>query len=225
MSRNALVFFGGWPGHYPQEIAQRYVASLEAADYQVDLSDGLECLDDDVQLRQYDLIVPCVTMAQLAPEREAALSQAIQQGSGIAAAHGSGDAFRGALTYAHILGGQFVSHPYVGEYTVRVTRPDHPLCADLPKSFAYDSEQYYLHTDPGNEVLLATDYDFDGKTIDMPVAWVKNWGKGKVFYCALGHKPSEYDAHPHVWNFIMAGAQWATRQPTERVLTKIDYSR
>ncbi|WP_269538882.1 ThuA domain-containing protein [Cerasicoccus fimbriatus] len=213
MPYKALVFHGGWEGHSPKEIAQRYVAALTEHGYDVTQCEGLDCLDDATQLASYDLIIPCVTMAELSHEREAALTNAVKNGTGLAAAHGSGDAFRGALNYCHMMGGQFVSHPYVGEYAVRVTQPEHPLTAGMPSTFAYDSEQYYLHVDPGNNVLLATDYQFDGNTINMPVAWTKNWGAGKVFYCALGHKPTEYDEHPHVWQFIVDGALWATRKP------------
>lgn len=211
MPQQVLIFYGGWDGHAPQEVANRFAESLKARGCDVELHVGVDCLDDEARLREFDLIIPCMTMAELSGEREAALSSAIQQGIGIAGAHGAGDAFRGALTYAHIMGGQFVSHPYVGEYNVRVAQPKHPLTEGMPKQFAYDSEQYYLHVDPGNEVLLATNYEFEGKTIDMPVAWIKTWGQGKVFYCALGHKPSEYDEHPYVWEFIINGALWAAR--------------
>jgi len=223
MSQKALIFHGGWPGHSPELVANRFKDSLQSHGYAVELREGVEFLDDDAAVREFDLLIPCITMAELSPEREATLSQVIQEGVGIAGAHGAGDAFRGALTYAQIMGGQFVSHPYVGEYTVRVTKPESPLVGDMPETFAYDSEQYYLHVDPGNEVLLATDYDFDGKTINMPVAWNKHWGQGSVFYCALGHNPDEYDVHPYVWDFIVKGALWAARKPKEPVLTKIDY--
>ncbi|WP_309397694.1 ThuA domain-containing protein [Cerasicoccus maritimus] len=210
MPRKALVFYGGWEGHQPANVAQRFTDALTRRGYEVSLQSGLDCLKDAEQLARYDLIVPCVTMAEITSEQEANLSQAVHGGVGLAAAHGSGDAFRAALTYVMMLGGQFVSHPHVGDYTVRITQPGHALTKGLPDSFPYDSEQYYLHVDPGNEVLLATDYLYEGKTIDMPVAWTKSWGVGNVFYCALGHDPKEYDDYPHVWKFIVDGAVWAS---------------
>ncbi|MBK1858523.1 ThuA domain-containing protein [Cerasicoccus arenae] len=213
MSQNALIFYGGWSGHSPDVIARRFADSLTGNDYDVELCEGLDCLDEAERLAEFDLIIPCVTMAELSAERESALTQAIHNGTGLAGTHGAGDAFRGALNYCHMMGGQFVSHPHVGDYTVRVTQAEHALTADLPQQFNYNSEQYYLHVDPGNDVLLATDYHYEGKTINMPVAWTKNWGIGKVFYCALGHKPEEYDEHLHVWNFIVDGALWAARKP------------
>ena len=55
---------------------------------------------------------------------------------------------------------------------------DHPLTVDLPNRFAYTSEQYYMHIDPGVNVLLETEYDLGTGTVAMPVAWTKRWGSG-----------------------------------------------
>jgi hypothetical protein len=47
----------------------------------------------------------------------------------------------------------------------------------------------------------------------MPVVWTKTWGKGRVFYSALGHDPSEFDAYPEVFAMALRGLQWAARRP------------
>jgi type 1 glutamine amidotransferase len=151
-------------------------------------------------------------MGELTPLQEKSLCEAVRSGVGLAGAHGGmGDAFRSSMTYNEMVGGRFVSHPYVGPYTVRVVQTGHPLAHDLAESFVYDSEQYYLHVDPGLNVILATDYDLGTGTVEMPVAWTRKWGNGRVFYCALGHSPKEYDECPSVWNFIISGIRWASR--------------
>lgn len=212
MAKKALIFHGGWDGHHPGMIADLFGKSLEARGFEVVKSDSLSCLDDSVQLQTFDLIVPCWTMGELSKEQEKNLCEAVGNGTGIAGAHGGmGDAFRNAMTYNEMVGGRFVSHPYVGPYTVRVVQLGHPLVHGLPEKFVYDSEQYYLHVDPGLNVLLSTDYDVGDGTVDMPVAWTRKWGKGKVFYCALGHQPKEYEDHPAVWEFIVSGTVWAAR--------------
>lgn len=212
MSKRALIFQGGWEGHFPADIAERFRQSLEAAGFSVTVADDLSCLDDVEALKQFDLIVPCWTMGTLSDEQESALCDAVLSGVGLAGAHGGmGDAFRAAAAYNFMVGGQFVGHPHVGSYTVVSTQPDHPLTAMLPERFIYDSEQYYLHVDPNINVLLETDYDIGQGTVPMPAAWTKSWGAGRVFYCALGHAPEEYDAHPYIWDFIIKGAGWASR--------------
>jgi type 1 glutamine amidotransferase len=212
MTKKALVFYGGWEGHFPDQIAKRFEASFAAQGFEVTLSDTLDCLNDLEALKEFDLIVPCWTMGELTDVQEAALCGAVKSGVGLAGAHGGmGDAFRAAAEYNYMVGGQFVSHPHVGEYVVRTIQPSHVLTQVLPAEFSYDSEQYYLHVDPQINILLETDYDQSGVTVPMPVAWTKDWGFGRVFYCSLGHDPQEYDTYPYVWDFIVAGASWASR--------------
>ena len=212
MAKKALVFFGGWEGHFPDQIAQRYKDSLDHLGFEVTVSDSLSCLDDVEALKQFDLIVPGWTMGELSEAQEAAICLAVKSGVGLAGAHGGmGDAFRAAAEYNFMVGGQFVGHPHVGDYTVRVLQKDHPLVQGLPLEFTYNSEQYYLHVDPTINVLVETDYTYEGVTVAMPVAWTRKWGSGNVFYCSLGHEPAEYDQHPYVWDFILAGAEWSSR--------------
>ena len=60
--------------------------------------------------------------------------------------------------YQFITGGQWVAHPgNIIDYTVDVVKPDDPIMQGI-KSFPYTSEQYYMHVDPGNEVLATTTF-------------------------------------------------------------------
>jgi type 1 glutamine amidotransferase len=109
------------------------------------------------------------------------------------------DAFRSSTEWQFLTGGQWVAHP--GDdgvrYTVKIDRGNpHPVTDGLP-DFEVVSEQYYLHTDPGNNVLATC--DFPNPTIDsrqstlvnpctMPTVWTKGYGRGRVFYTAIGHK-------------------------------------
>jgi type 1 glutamine amidotransferase len=45
----------------------------------------------------------------------------------------------------------------------------------------------------------------------MPVVWTKQWGRGRVFYSALGHKVSEFTRYPHVLDMTCRGLLWAGR--------------
>jgi type 1 glutamine amidotransferase len=82
------------------------------------------------------------------------------------------------------------------------------------KSFAYRSEQYYMHVDPSNEVLATTTFTgehaswIDGVT--MPVVWKRKHGKGRVFYSALGHVASEFQV-PEMATMLRRGINWAAR--------------
>jgi len=134
-----------------------------------------------------------------------------------------GDAFRDRPTFKFLAGSQFVAHPPgwpdrpVPEddfVTYRVDPvSDHEIVAGLTP-FEVRSEQYYLHVDPAIEVLATT--TFSGEHLPwlagvvMPVTYVKRWGRGRVFYCSVGHAIDEFSI-PEVGEMISRGLLWAAR--------------
>lgn len=199
MSKRALFLWGGWAGHEPQKCTERIAALIQDAGFSVEIVDSLDPLADPARLEGLSLITPCWTMGEISKEQFTGLSQAIKSGVGLGGWHGGMcDAFRKHTDYQYMTGGQFVSHPGgVKDYTVEITKPEDPIVAGLKSSFAMHSEQYYMHVDPSNEVLATT--TFDG-SVDpwvegtvMPVVWKRHWGKGRVFYSALGHVATDFD--------------------------------
>lgn len=208
--KRALLFWGGWDGHQPETFARRFQSELARHDIRTDLFNTLACLDSAETLLGYDVIIPCWTMGSLTAEQTKNLTAAVREGAGLAGAHGgAGDAFRGNTDYEWMIGGHFVSHPHVGDYTVRLTPHQSPITEGLPLEFPYRSEQYYLLVDPANEVLADSIYTHEGRRCVMPVAWAKTWGKGRVFYSALGHDPKEFDEFPPALEMIIRGIRWA----------------
>ncbi len=208
--KKALFVAGGWPGHHPDEIVRLFAAELEENGLAPEIIAGLDPLADLERLKTYALIFPCWTMGSLADEQEKSLVAAVRSGVGLAGVHGGmGDAFRGRIDYEWMVGGHFVGHPHVGDYTVRVVDAASPITAGLPTEFAYRSEQYYLLVDPGVRVLADTAYAYEGRVTTMPVAWTKQWGAGRVFYNALGHAPDEFVRHPEARRLTVRGCLWA----------------
>lgn len=208
--KRALIFWGGWDGHQPESIARRFQSELATHAIEATLSDTLSCLDDAEALHRYDVIIPYWTMGSLTPDQTRNLTGAIREGVALAGAHGgTGDAFRGNTDYEWMVGGHFVSHPHVGDYTVRLTARQSPITDGLPLEFPYRSEQYYMLVDPANDVLADSIYTYEGRRCVMPVAWTKTWGKGRVFYSSLGHDPKEFDDFPPALEMIIRGIRWA----------------
>ena len=178
----------------------------------VTCAEQLEALDDLEALKDFDLVVPNWSMGQPTPEQTANFVAAVRDGTGLGGIHGGmGDAFRGHIEYEWMAGGHFVGHPTVGEYEIRKTAISHPITTDLPQRFTYNSEQYYMMVDPVIEVLAETDYIYEGKRCTMPVVWTRQWGKGRVFYSALGHEPAEFERFPAVLEMSVRGLLWAAR--------------
>ena len=220
--KKALIFYGGWEGHEPEKVSLRFQRLLEQNGFSVERCAGVECLADAEALQTYDLIVACTTMSTLPRECELNVSHAISRGVGLAGCHGGMcDAFRTSTDWQFITGGQWVSHPG-GEgvrYTVNVCHGSSPIVEGL-EDFEVVSEQYYLHVDPAIEVLATTrfplvnDYHAANKPVDMPVAWTKYWGLGRVFYCSLGHHDDVFDAFPAAELLMERGMLWAAEGKT-----------
>jgi type 1 glutamine amidotransferase len=212
--RKALLMWGGWEGHTPKETTELLAAALEARDWNVQVENSLAPLEDAGKLKRLNLIVPMWTMGEISKEQWQGLNAAITAGVGFGGVHGgAGDAFRRCLGYQWMVGGQFVGHPHVGDYYVTLTDQGarHPATKNLPQRFKYNSEQYYMIVDPAIKVLAETTYKYDGQRIKMPVAWVKTWGKGRVFYSALGHVSEEFEKYDKVLEMTLRGFEWAAK--------------
>jgi len=208
--KRALLIAGGWNGHQPEKFVHIFAEELRARGLAPQVACSLDCLADQKALEEFSLIFPCWTMGSLSPEQAKGLLGAVASGVGLGGIHGGmGDAFRGNLDYEWMVGGHFVGHPTVGDYLVKITDKGSPITQGLPEGFRYNSEQYYMLVDPGIHVLADTDYLFEGRVCRMPVAWTKTWGKGRVFYSALGHAPEEFTAHPEALRLAVQGVLWA----------------
>ncbi len=208
----ALIVYGGWKGHEPEEVSGLFAEQLTARGHDVERSDTLASLEDVEALKALDLIVPHWTMGDISDDQWKALDDAVRSGVGVAGVHGGmGDSMRGCLEFQWMVGGQFVGHPTVGDYEVHLTETTHAITAGLPATFTYSSEQYYQLVDPGVNVLAETPYDYDGHRVNMPCIWTKTWGAGRVFYSALGHCANEFIDFPRVLEMTMRGMEWAAR--------------
>ena len=211
-AKSALIFWGGWDGHEPELCAERVEQMLTSDGFKVVSKPGTEILAS-TDLTSFDLIVPIMTQAEIKDEELAALNAAILGGTGLGGFHGGMcDAFRNEPDYQFMCGGQWVAHPGdIIDYSIEITRPDHPLMRGI-SDFQYRSEQYYMHVDPGVDVLATTSFDGSHASwtrgTKMPAVWTHRYGAGRVFYSALGHIASEFD-HPDMHEILRRGLLWA----------------
>ncbi|MBN2002342.1 MAG: ThuA domain-containing protein [Anaerolineae bacterium] len=213
--KKAILVWGGWMGHEPDQCVAIFAPYLESQGYVVEVFDTLDVYLDTDKMLSLDLIVPVWTMGTITGDQEKGLLNAVKSGVGIAGWHGGmGDSFRNNVEYQFMVGGQWVAHPGgVIDYEVHITRPDDPLVAGL-SDFKMHSEQYYMHVDPSNEVLATTTftgahaYWIDG--VVMPVVWKRKYGEGRVFYTSLGHVARDFDV-PEALEIVKRGMLWASK--------------
>ena len=231
--KKALIFRGGWDGHEPRLVSERFASLLKKNGIEPEIYDGIECLSDREKLLEYDLIVACMTMSEIPREYERNVSEAVAAGVGLAGCHGGMcDAFRKSTEWQFMTGGQWVSHPGGDgvNYTVNVCRGSSPIVEGI-EDFEVCSEHYYLHIDPAVEILATTRfplvnyYHASNKPVDMPVAWTKYWGVGRVFYCSLGHHDDVFDRSPSASVLMERGMVWAAEGKSYAKENSLDKSK
>lgn len=216
-NKKALIFRGGWEGHEPKPISEHLAKILEKNGIKAEIFDGIECLSNKDKLMEYDLIVPCITMGELPREYEKNICEAVSMGVGLAGCHGGMcDAFRNSTEWQFMTGGQWVAHPGGDsvEYTVNIAKSSSPITEGI-EDFKVCTEHYYLHIDPAVEILATTRFPVayyhhaSNKPVDMPIAWTKFWGLGRVFYCALGHRVDVFEKFHSAELLMERGMLWA----------------
>ncbi len=215
--KKVLIIQGGWDGHEPQLTSKRFAGLMEKHGYSCKIIDNFDdCLDID-NLLNLDLIVACWTMGEIPEEARKNISTAVGKGVGLAGCHGGMcDSFRNDVEWQFMTGGQWVSHPGGDgiDYIVNINHGSSPITEGL-SDFPVCSEHYYLHIDPSIEVLATTRfpivnyYHISNKPVDMPIAWTKYWGNGRVFYNALGHHDDVFDKSPNAEVLMERGMLWA----------------
>lgn len=219
MRKKALIAWGGWDGHEPKQVSEIFKGILENEGYEVELSDTLTAYDDLEKLMGLDLIVPCWTMSTIEKNQLNNVLAAVESGVGLAGCHGGMcDSFRQETQWQFMTGAQWVAHPGNQDVTYSVNikkNSSSPIISGI-SDFDITSEQYYIHVDPCVNVLATTRFPtFDGPhssngAVDIPVAYTKMWGKGKVFYSSLGHVASAFDI-PEVKQLMHNGFLWASK--------------
>lgn len=169
------------------------------------------------KLRQYDAV--CVNnstggggKAKNGKTLVENLDAYVREGGGLVGIHSATDNKFGA-----VFGGFFSGHPWHEQVGVKVDDPAHPLCKAFGgKGFLIRDEIYQftkIYTRDKLHVLLSLDMNRTRakgrrKDNDYAVAWVKTHGKGRVFYCSLGHDPHIF-WEPKLLRFYLDGIQFA----------------
>ncbi|NSW58246.1 MAG: ThuA domain-containing protein [Armatimonadetes bacterium] len=204
--KKALIVRGGWDGHEPVQVADHFARILTDSGMSVEISDTLDAFKNEALMKDLSLIVPVWTMGNIEADQLNPLLDAVRGGCGIAGVHGGmSDAFRQQTEYQFMVGGQWVAHPGGAgvTYTVHIVDPWNPLTAGIG-DFEVTSEKYYMHVDPGNIVLATVNFDY---TV-MPAVWIKSYGKGRVYYCSVGHVAADIEI-PQVAELMRRGFIWA----------------
>ena len=156
------------------------------------------------------------------PELRKSLMDFIKGGKGIIGIHAATDNFYKWPEAAEMMGGQFCGHPWGsgGTWAVKIDDPGHLLMAPYKgKGFKVKDEIYRtkppLYTRAKQRVLMSLDMTDEvthkkagPEDTDIGISWVKSYGKGRLFYCSLGHN-NHLTWDPVLLGHYLAGIQFA----------------
>lgn len=208
------------------------IAGEKANAWRVDFSDDYAALQPD-NLAKYDAVVLNNT-TNLKTDRyrfvAPALVDFVKYGKGLAVIHSGDDGFSEAPDILYMIGGRFCGHPWGsgGTWRFKVEDPKSPLAAMFPKDGFRFSDEIYMQSAPyfsrqALHVLVSLDLgDPDTKAAldrsnmrrrpdnDYAVAWVRGFGRGRVFYTSFGHDERAWLNGPTL-KHILGGIQYALR--------------
>ena len=166
------------------------------------------------RLRRAHAVVFASTTGELPLPDRAAFLRFVRSGGAFVGVHAASDTFHGWPSYRRLLGAQFRRHAAPQGGRVVVSGRPHPVTRGLPRSFPLFEEFYEFTAPPlpGSRVLVRLDpASIDGELgRDLPLVWTRRYGRGRVFYDALGHFGATWRHQLHS-RLARRGLAWALR--------------
>ncbi len=168
-------------------------------------------------LKNYDGVVFASTTGDIPlADREAFLNW-IKAGNAFIGIHAAADTFHSYPPFIEMIGGEFKTHGPQADVECLVEDSAHPATKHLGKSQKVFDEiyEYKNYNRERVHMLLALDKHPNPKMNKepgyFPIAWCHMYGKGRVFYTALGHREDVLEADWYKQH-LMGGIQWALGQ-------------
>jgi len=185
-------------------------------------------------LKRFDAVFLNNTVGNLFtdPALRQSLIEFVYGGGGLMGVHGTTVAFTrwpGAHEdwpeFGFMLGARGANHRNNDEHVIiKLDDPDHPVNAPFGgKSYEYRDEFFRVHG-PYSRNRVRVIQSFDTEKTDMnqgpargnliradndyAVAWVRNYGRGRIFYCTIAHNPYVF-CDPKMLEFYLAATQFA----------------
>ena len=196
------------------KAAQEQFKKDDAA-WQATLKDAFAKAFAPETLASFDGVMFVNTTGDLPVPDLTALLDWVKSGKSFVGMHAATDTFKSSDAYCDFIGGHFAGHPWNagGEHGFVVHEPNHRLTAMFPPRFRWKDEiyQYDLRLKPENlRVLVSLDMPASTpkEPWHVPVSWVRDYGKGRVFYTNFGHNDATW-VHPMFQKHMLEGIAWS----------------
>lgn len=194
-------------------------ALTETGKFDVRVCEDPSILESAAALQRYDVIYLAMYNATLPTLSDVAknnLATSIREGKGFVVSHLSSASFKEWDEFKKICGRYWVmgksGHGPRGVFKAKIANKEHPITKGL-EDFEQDDELYAkLQGDAAITVLVTADSDWSKQT--EPLAFVLQYGKGRVFHHTFGHDGRAIN-NPTVKKLIARGTEWAARGSVE----------
>lgn len=196
-----------------QEEQKKFRRNDEA--WQAGLAEEFAKVFSAEALRDFDGVIFLSTTGDLPVPDLTGFLDWVKSGKAFIGFHAATDTFKNSDAYCDMIGGHFAGHPWGagGEHAFVVHEPGHRVTAMFPERFRWQDEiyQYDLRYKPENlRVLLSLDMQASSpkEPWHVPVAWVRDYEKGRVFSTNFGHNDATWH-DPMFQKHMLEGIAWA----------------
>jgi putative membrane-bound dehydrogenase-like protein len=195
-----VLFLGDRGHHQPAARARQILPVLAARGLSVTYTENP---DDLLKLAGYRAVLLYANIDAITPDQEKALLDYVEGGGGFVPVHCASYCFRNSEKVVALMGAQFKSHG-TGTFRARIVKPEHPAMRGVESFESWDETYVHAkHNETGRVVLATRD--------EEPWTWVREQGKGRVFYTAWGHDERTW-SNPGFQKQLETGIRWAIRQ-------------
>ncbi len=217
----------GKPTPLKKDASAEEKAAYKTAEsaWEPSLAKALEPLSPS-NLKNYDGVVFASTTGDLPiPDKQGFLNW-IKAGHAFIGLHSASDTFHHWPEYIEMLGGEFDHHGPQVSVDCLNQDPTNSATWSLPKIWTISQEEIYQfkNYDPSkvHELLVLDKHPNDKTPGHFPISWCKDYGAGRVFYTALGHRDDIISEDPNLkdrknsveisWAYqahVLGGIEWA----------------
>ncbi|MHC5214311.1 MAG: ThuA domain-containing protein [Planctomycetota bacterium] len=208
----------------PYWIKALDVMSEKTGAFKVVHSTDMSIFNED-SLKNFDAICFNNT-TKLVPDKaqQKAILGFVIKGKGVVGIHAATDSFYEWPKGMKMMGGVFTGHPWTadGTWAIKLDDAEHPLMTSFQgQGFKINDEIYRtsppLYSRKDRRVLMSLDMsdettknakDVRLDDMDTGISWIKPVGKGRLFYCSLGHN-NHLTWNKPVLEHYLAGIQYA----------------
>ena len=201
--RGEVLFLGNVGKHHD---AGKYAPWLAISLFKVGINTTYTTDLNDLNtenLKKYDGLVIYSNHDSISPSQEAALKGFVEGGKGLIPLHSAAGCFRNSDWYIKTIGGQFKSETK-GNFSTKIVNGSNAVMQGLTEFETWDEKYVHQNLNPDKTILMER---VEGENRE-PWTWIRNEGKGRVFYTAYGHNDSTW-TKPGFMKLVNNGVLWA----------------